>query len=119
MEYVQLIEKVDLKEGVWVTFWSVTENMRLSMEIGSPGRRYEIGEVFAFNREGKREQEVLSEPDIDAVRRVTWPLPLPSRLNLVIAKIRHRLTFTSGAAGSTSAGSLVLLDSHEPRRLVS
>jgi len=84
MEHVQLIEKVNIDdgEGVWLTFWSVEEDARLSVEIGKPKASYEIGDVFIIDRDAKSEFELLKAvSEIKVLTNLKLILAPPNRVN--------------------------------------
>lgn len=78
---VQLIEKVRLKESVWLTFWNVDKKRDISFEIKNPSQLYEVGEIFAIDTTMSVETHALVAANLtqEEATKLGFLMPVPSR----------------------------------------
>jgi hypothetical protein len=54
-KHVQLIDKIDIPEGVILNLWDMNARTQISVEIDKPTGEYAVGEVFVIDTTEKRE----------------------------------------------------------------
>ena len=60
---VQLIDKIDIPEGVILNLWDLNERAQISVEIDKPSGEYLVGEVFLMDTAEKREDLAFERSD--------------------------------------------------------